>query len=281
MSVSSQLLLSPPPVPSGRNFTLLQKVGPSGERFRAYWYKVCLFLLAKFLNLGSDAEGRDNSMLLSRWHLFESSTGGDRGVAGPKLLNLPSKVESVCPTSQGKSNWCPNILSVALLKVEPMIHKWRLGERRETPSLSYNSPRILSQWHVAGAGWGMLALPLSLLVSEPSNWGLRKAGALILALSVCCCSVTKSCPTLCNLMDCSTPGFPVLHHFPELTQIHVHRVSDDIQPSHLILCRPLLLLPSIFPSIRVFSNESALHIRWPKYWSFIIILPMNIQGYFL
>ena len=67
-------------------------------------------------------------------------------------------------------------------------------------------------------------------------------------------------------MDRRMPGLPVHHQLPEPTQIHVHWVSDAIQP--LILCRPLLLLPSIFPSIRVFSNESALHIRWPKYWSF-------------
>ena len=66
-------------------------------------------------------------------------------------------------------------------------------------------------------------------------------------------------------MNCSTPGLPVHHQLPEFTQTHVHRVGDAI---HLILCRPLLLPPSIFPSIRVFSNESALHIRWPKYWSF-------------
>ena len=66
-------------------------------------------------------------------------------------------------------------------------------------------------------------------------------------------------------MDCSTPGFPVLH-LPELAQTHVHWVGDAIQPS--ILCRPLLLLPSIFPRIRVFSSESVLLIRWPKYWEF-------------
>ena len=66
-------------------------------------------------------------------------------------------------------------------------------------------------------------------------------------------------------MDCSTPGFPVHHKLSELAQTHVHRVSDAIQPprpSH-----PLLLLLSIFPSIRVFSSESVLHIRWPKDWS--------------
>ena len=63
------------------------------------------------------------------------------------------------------------------------------------------------------------------------------------------------------------PGFPVHHQLLELTQIHVHQVSDAIQPSHP-LSPPLLFLPSIFSSIRVFSNESFLHIRWPKYWSF-------------
>ena len=78
-------------------------------------------------------------------------------------------------------------------------------------------------------------------------------------------SVAQSCPTLCNPMNCSTPGFPVHHQFPEFTQT----VIESVMPSnHLILCRPLLLLPSIFPSIRVFSNESALHIRWPKYRSY-------------
>ena len=79
---------------------------------------------------------------------------------------------------------------------------------------------------------------------------------------------------LCDPMDCSTPGLPFLHQLPELAQTHVHHVSDAIQPSHP--CCPLLLLPSIFPSIRVFSNESALHIRWPKYWSFSFsISPSN------
>ena len=75
-------------------------------------------------------------------------------------------------------------------------------------------------------------------------------------------------------MDCSTPGFPVHHQRLELTQTHVHRISDA--SNHLILCRPLLLLPSIFPSIRVFSNESILRIRWPKNWSFSFsISPSN------
>ena len=79
-------------------------------------------------------------------------------------------------------------------------------------------------------------------------------------------SVAQSCLTLCDPMDCSMPGFPVHHQLPELAQTHVHRVGDAIH--HLVLCRPLLLLPSIFSSIRVFSNESVLRIRWLKYWSF-------------
>ena len=73
-----------------------------------------------------------------------------------------------------------------------------------------------------------------------------------------------SCVQLCNPKDCSASDFPVLHCRPELAQTHVLQVSDTIQP-----CCPFLFLPSIFPSIRVFSNESALRIRWPKYWSFI------------
>ena len=67
-------------------------------------------------------------------------------------------------------------------------------------------------------------------------------------------------------MNCSTPGLPVHHQLPQFTQTHMHQVSDAIQPSHL--CRPLLLLPPIPPSIRVFSNESTFRMRWPKYWRF-------------
>ena len=87
-------------------------------------------------------------------------------------------------------------------------------------------------------------------------------------------SVAQSCPTLCNPMDCSTPGLPVHHQVPELFKL----VSiESVMPSnHLILCHPLLLLPSIFPSIRVFSSDSVLCIRWPKYWSFSVsISPSN------
>ena len=75
-------------------------------------------------------------------------------------------------------------------------------------------------------------------------------------------SVTQPCPTLCDSMDCSTQVFPVHHQLPELTQTHVHKVGDAIQPSHPF--------PPAFnlSQIRVFFNESALPIRWLKYWSF-------------
>ena len=84
-------------------------------------------------------------------------------------------------------------------------------------------------------------------------------------------SVAQSCPTLCDLMDCNTPGLPVHHQLPEFIQTHLHWVGYAIQISH-----PLSSLSPIFPSIRVFSNESAICIRWPKYWSFSFnISPSN------
>ena len=76
-----------------------------------------------------------------------------------------------------------------------------------------------------------------------------------------CCSVAQLCLTLCDPMDCSTPGFPVFHHLLEFVQTHIHLIESVMLFNRLILCHPLLLLPSIFPSIRVFSNESALSIR--------------------
>ena len=86
--------------------------------------------------------------------------------------------------------------------------------------------------------------------------------------------VAQSCPTLCDPMNRRTPGLPVHHQLPEFTQTHVHRVGDVIQPSHPLLS-PSFPAP-IPPSIRVFSNESTLHKRWPKYWSFSFsISPSN------
>ena len=87
-------------------------------------------------------------------------------------------------------------------------------------------------------------------------------------------SVAQLCPTLHDPMNHSTPGLPVHHQLPELTQTHVHWVGDAF--SHLILCHPLLLLPPIPPSIRVFSNELILRMRLPMFWSFSFsISPSN------
>ena len=89
----------------------------------------------------------------------------------------------------------------------------------------------------------------------------------------CCCSVTQSCRTLCDAMDYSMPGFRVLHSLPELAQTHVHWVGDAIQPFH-----PVIPFSSAFSlsQHQGFSNESALHIRWPKDWSFSFsISPSN------
>ena len=87
-------------------------------------------------------------------------------------------------------------------------------------------------------------------------------------------SVAQSCPTLCNAMDCSMPGFPVHHQLMELAKLM--SITLVMPFNHSILCHPLLLLPSVFSSIRVFSSESVLHFRWPKYWSFSFsISPSN------
>ena len=102
----------------------------------------------------------------------------------------------------------------------------------------------------------------------------------ICKISVKYSSVTQPCPTLHDIIDCSKPGFPVHQKLQSLFKL---MSIESVKPSnHLIISRSFLLLPLIFPSIRVFSNELALHIRWPKYWSFSfsIILPMNIQDRF-
>ena len=105
-----------------------------------------------------------------------------------------------------------------------------------------------------------------------SNPGIEPASFVS---SVQSSSVSQSRPTLCDPMDCSTPGFAVHHQLLELAQTQVHRVSNA-STIHLILSHPRLLLPSVFPSIRVFPNESVLLIRWPKYWSFSFsISPSN------
>ena len=104
----------------------------------------------------------------------------------------------------------------------------------------------------------------------PWLWNCSRRSALGLR-PLCCCLVVQLGLTLCHPTDCGTPGLPVFHHLPELAQAHVHWVSGVI--NHLVLCLPLLL-PSIFLSIGVFSNEWGLCIRWAKYWS-VSISPSN------
>ena len=105
------------------------------------------------------------------------------------------------------------------------------------------------------------------------EWALQTMNIHLLLFSQFS-SVAQSCPTLCDPMDCSMPGFPVQHNSQRLLKL---MSIELVMPSnHLILHRPLLLLPSNFPSMEVFSSEAFLHIRWPKYWSFSFsIRPSN------
>ena len=109
------------------------------------------------------------------------------------------------------------------------------------------------------------------------NSKYKSIWAIFEILKQCCCSsVTKSRWTLWDLMDGNNSGSSVLHCLLEFVQIHVHWIGNTIQSSNLLL--PPFLLPSVFPSIRVFSNESVLHIRWPKYWSFNFTISLS-KGY--
>ena len=135
---------------------------------------------------------------------------------------------------------------------------------------------LYSPWNSPGknTGVGSLSLLQGIFQAQGLNPGLlhcrwvlyqmstREALKMVVQFS----SVTQSCSTLCDPMNRSTPGLPVHYQLLDFTQIHVHGVSDAIQPSHP-LSSPLLISP-IPPSVRVFTNKLTLHIRWPKYWSF-------------
>ena len=109
-------------------------------------------------------------------------------------------------------------------------------------------------------------------------WQFSMASAKGWFSSVQFSSVAQSCPTLCDPMNHSTPGLHV--HYNSTSSLRLTSIESVMPSSHLILCRPLLLLPLILPNIRVFSNESTLHMRWPKYWrfSFSIIPSKEIPG---
>ena len=119
-----------------------------------------------------------------------------------------------------------------------------------------------------------MVFPSRFFISQWISLSLRCTNCEMGIIASSVSSVAQSCPTLCNPMNYITPGFPVHHQLLEPTQTHVHHIGDAIQPSHAL--SPLLLPPSIFPSIKVFSSESALHITCPKEWSFSFsISPSN------
>ena len=146
---------------------------------------------------------------------------------------------------------------------------------RHVPVLTQGPARVERGWGPCCGPQPSPLWPLGLLspsclseVPWPPHSGSLLCRICVVAawkVSVQFSSVAQSCPTLCNPMNRSAPGLPVHHQLPEFTQTHIHRISDAIQPSHP-LSSPSL--PPIPPSISVFSNESTLHVRWPKYWSF-------------
>ena len=135
---------------------------------------------------------------------------------------------------------------------------------------SFSIPLSHRRWfafHLATvvSGWKVMNRQIREIIQMAEAYASRTS---IIFHLICGCSVTQSCPALCDPMDGNTPGFPVLQCLPEFDQTHVRSADDAIQ-----LSRPL---PSIFPSNRVFSNKLALHVRWPKYWSFSFsISPSN------
>ena len=129
--------------------------------------------------------------------------------------------------------------------------------------------RLLCPGAQAALSWSTGCSALEHWLQGRRLLALLHGGSMAALHRLSCCSVAQLCPTLCDPMDRSTPDFPGHHQLLDLAETHP-------SSSHLFLCRPLLLPPSIFPSIRVFSNEFVLRIRWPKYWSFSFsISPSN------
>ena len=123
---------------------------------------------------------------------------------------------------------------------------------------------------------GIITQPLKRIM--PSAATCMDLEIIILSTSAQFSSIAQSCSTLCDPVDCSMTGLPVHHQLPEFTQTHVHWVSDAI--NHLILCRPLLLLPSIFPSIRFFPMSQFFISGDQSIGASASVLPRNIQNWF-
>ena len=162
-------------------------------------------------------------------------------------------------------------------KASSAVRYWPAADSLWASDTARNSADMLPGWSTKTQGRGWRSAWLLSLAPCPT-WA-APWGPLVAALGSRphdFIPSLKSCSTLGDPMDGSTPGFPVHHHLPKLAH-HKLMSTESVMPSnHRILCHPLRLLPSIFPSIRVFSNESALHIRRPKYWSFSFsISPSN------
>ena len=165
----------------------------------------------------------------------------------PFLLNLPSTFHPILPSRLSQSTRFEHPTSYSKFPLATKFYPWQCICFSATPAVRPT-----------------LSFPLC----------VHSLFSMSVSHSVQFSSVTQSCPTLCDPMNRSTPGLPVHHQLPESPK---PMSIELVMPSnHLILCHPLLLLPSIFPSITVFSNESALCRRWPKYWSFSFnISPTN------
>ena len=146
-----------------------------------------------------------------------------------------------------------------------MLHFWIPYSVHVEKAMAPHSSALA--WRVPGTGepGGLLSMGSHRVRHDWSDLAAAAATATVF-MSVQFSSVAQSCLTLWDPMNRSTPGLPVHHQLPEFTQTHVDRISDAIQPSHP-LSSPSRPAP-IPPSIRVFSNESTLRMRWPKYWSF-------------
>ena len=175
--------------------------------------------------------------------------------------------KSLLQDEHGQNNPAENLISwfpkpsafFSSVYIQVLGHPLRTKDKKYFPRSFKSNPKALDLilkifWlSCSGVGPRSEAMILTCKCSERLEY------------SCWCCSVIQSCPTLCDPMECSTPGFPVLLRLPELGQIHAPWFIDAIQ--HLILYRPLLM-PSIFPSIRIFSKKSVIHIKLPNYWIF-------------
>ena len=198
---------------------------------------------------------------IGRWILIHCTTREVRGQC-PCLS---------CPPSfpQFRSAWhIPVTLSIGLMTVKMIPVFPQHGDSGFDTACDIElGSRKRSQMWILVLVWDLglllqLSWTLALIKKQESYLPCLPHGWYLSAQSL------KLCPPLCDPMDCSTPSFPVLHHLPE-SLLRLLSIELMMPSNNLILCHPLLL-PSIFPSVRVFSNESVLCIRWPKYWSFSI-----------